>query len=70
MQFRIVGHHQHQAIVEGVKFTCVRTATATDAGLSVRWAAYRNEVILKPDCRTLNEAKNVCRSAASIRASN
>ena len=64
MQFRIVGNHLHRAVLEGSEYSCVRESTATDAGLVIRWSAWKDSVVLKNDCRTLNEAKNLCRSAA------
>ncbi len=36
-----------------------------DQRLEVTWSAYHGEQLLKDDCRTLNEAKNVCRKARS-----
>ena len=65
MQFKIVGQHEHRAVVGGATFSCVRRDTKTDAGLLISWTASRNNVVLKNDCRTLNEAKNVCRAAAA-----
>jgi hypothetical protein len=65
MQFRIVAPHTHYARVRCGAFTCVRTAVLGEAGLQITWAAYRGESLLKQDCRTLNEAKNLCRLAAS-----
>jgi hypothetical protein len=64
MPFRIVGHHQHRAVVDGHTYCCIRETTATDAGLLNRWSAYRDNTLLKGDCRTLNEAKQLCRAAA------
>jgi hypothetical protein len=63
MQFRIVGAHQHRAVAGQSTFTCVRRDTSTDAGVVIAWIACRNEAVLKDDCRTLNEAKNLCRRA-------
>ena len=65
MQFKIVGQHEHRAVVGDTIFSCVRHDTKTDAGLLISWIASRNNVVLKNDCRTLNEAKNVCRAAAT-----
>lgn len=63
MQFRIVGAHQHRAFVGSNTFVCIRRDAATDAGLAISWIASRNNAVLKDDCRTLNEAKNLCRRA-------
>lgn len=63
MQFRIVGTNQHRAVVGPDTFLCVRRDTATDRGVSMLWLACRNDVVLKDNCRTLNEAKNLCRQA-------
>ena len=63
MQFRIVGVDQHQAIVGPSTFLCVRRDTQVDTRLAIRWVASRNQTVLKDDCRTLNEAKKVCREA-------
>jgi hypothetical protein len=65
MQFKIVGQHEHRAVVGGSTFLCVRHDTKTDNGLSITWTALRDNTVLKSDCRTLNEAKNVCRAAAA-----
>jgi hypothetical protein len=65
MQFRIVGAHQHKAVVGPSTFLCVRRDTPTETGLTVRWLACRNEAVLKDDCRTLNEAKNLCRQVSA-----
>ena len=63
MQFRIVGAHEHRAVVGPNTFVCLRREVATDARLVISWSASRNEAVLKDDCRTLNEAKNLCRQA-------
>jgi hypothetical protein len=63
--FRIVGPHLHRAAAGGHVFTCAREATATEAGLSIRWLVFQNETLLKNDCRTLNDAKKLCRIAAN-----
>lgn len=63
MQFRIVGAHQHRAVVGASQFMCVRRDAAGENGLVIWWIASRNDVVLKDDCRTLNEAKNLCRRA-------
>lgn len=63
VQFRIVGAHQHRAVVGPSTFVCLRRDTVTDEKLVVFWIAARNETVLKDDCRTLNEAKNLCRRA-------
>ena len=65
MQFRIVGAHQHKAIVGPSTFLCVRRDTMSDAGIAWRWIASRNGVVLKDDCRTLNDAKNLCRQVSA-----
>ncbi|MES2693035.1 MAG: hypothetical protein V4773_06145 [Verrucomicrobiota bacterium] len=61
MQFRIVGADQHRAVVGATTFLCVCRETTLASGVALRWVACRNEVVLKDDCRTLNEAKNLCR---------
>lgn len=63
MQFRIVGPHQHRAVVGPTVFLCVRHDVVTDAGRVISWIASRNGTVLKDDCRTLNESKNLCRRA-------
>ena len=68
MMFRIVGDHTHRAVVGGVMFVCVRSAKETDDGVVISWAAYREKALLKGDCRTLNEAKALCRGAMSAPA--
>lgn len=68
MPFRVAGA-QHRAVVGDVTYGCVREVIATDAGHSIRWSAYRNDELLKRECRTLNEAKNVCRAAEDARHS-
>ena len=68
MQFRIVGVHIHQAVVQGCTFTCMRQHTTTDSVVTVTWAASKGSTILKSDCRTLNEAKNLWRAAAAAAA--
>lgn len=64
MQFRIVGTHQHRAVVGSSTFLCVRRNTASDTAVATLWIASRNGVVLKDDCRTLNEAKNLCRQVS------
>lgn len=49
-------------------FVCVRSAKETDDGVVISWAAYREKALLKGDCRTLNEAKALCRGAMSAPA--
>ncbi len=61
MQFRIIGAHQHRAVVGPSTYLCVRREAPTDVGLALVWIACRNDTVLKADCRTLNEAKNLCR---------
>jgi hypothetical protein len=63
--FRILGAHQHYAVTAAGTFGCTRLSTVTATGMSIRWLASKNDTVLKDDCRTLNEAKNVCREAAS-----
>ncbi len=65
MQFRIVGPHIHQAVAGGSTFSCWREAVATEAGLAVSWWVSKDKEVLRKDCRTLNEAKNFCRSAVA-----
>lgn len=65
MLFRIIAPHTHQASSGGETFTCYRKAVMVDQRLEVTWSAYHGEQLLKDDCRTLNEAKNVCRKARS-----
>jgi len=65
MQFRIVGAHRHRAIVGSTSFVCLRRDVATGAGPIIAWIASRNDAVLKDDCRTLNEAKNLCRRASA-----
>jgi hypothetical protein len=65
MDFRLVGPHQHQATAGGQTFFCFRRVVRIqEGGLAISWSASRGEVVLKNDCRTLNEAKNLCRAAA------
>ena len=49
-------------------YSCTRTSftVTTDAGSTNLWSALMNDVLLQADCRTLNEAKNVCRAAARV----
>lgn len=63
MLFAIVGPHQHKAVVSGRVFRCVREAAIVNDVLSIRWSAFAGEALLKSDCRTLNEAKRLCRAA-------
>jgi hypothetical protein len=65
MQFRIVGAHQHRAVVGSSTFVCIRRDATKDAGPVILWVASRNDVVLKDDCRTLNEAKNLCRQTVA-----
>jgi hypothetical protein len=65
MQFRIVGPHQHRAVVGSSTFVCIRRDSTTDGRLVITWVACRNDAVLKDDCRTLNEAKNLCRAASA-----
>jgi hypothetical protein len=68
MQFRIVGTHQHRAVVGSSTFLCLRRDTASESGLRSLWIASRNNSVLKDECRTLNEAKNLCRQVAAEEA--
>jgi hypothetical protein len=61
MQFRIVATHQHRAVVGANTFLCVRRDMVNDASGGIRWIACRNGTVLNDDCRTLNQAKNLCR---------
>jgi hypothetical protein len=61
MLFRIVGAHQHRAVVRSSTFLCVRRIVPNGDSQTILWIASRNDVVLKDDCRTLNEAKNLCR---------
>ena len=63
MHFRIVGSHRHEAVVNGETFACIRESTLQDDVMIIRWSVVRNGVVLKADCRTLNEAKILCRAA-------
>jgi hypothetical protein len=65
MPFRIVGHHQHRAVVAGHAFCCVRQTIVNDIGLSFLWSVLKDDTLLKSDCRTLNDAKKLCRAAAN-----
>lgn len=65
MQFRVVGADQHRAVVGAVTYLCVCREIIVNTEWVLRWAACRNEVVLKDDCRTLNEAKNLCRAVAA-----
>jgi hypothetical protein len=65
MRFRIVAIHTHQAEEAGITFTCLRRATPSEAGLHIAWEVYRGQELLKADCRTLNEAKTLCRTTAA-----
>jgi hypothetical protein len=62
MLFRIIAPHTHKAIIGKDTFVCLRALSEPD--LAVSWSAAKNDVVLKSDCRTLNEAKKVCREAA------
>jgi hypothetical protein len=68
MQFKIVGTNQHRAVFGPTTFLCVRRDTTSDAGVSMLWIASRNNAVLKDDCRTLNEAKNLCRQVSAEEA--
>lgn len=65
MQFRIVGQHQHRAVVGQSEYLCIRQSIATDAGVTLAWTVLKDGAPLKTDCRTLNEAKQLCRAAAT-----
>jgi hypothetical protein len=64
MHFRIVGLHAHRALVNASTYCCIRASTPRGEMLPIRWAAFRDGVVLHADCRTLNEAKKLCRGAA------
>ncbi len=66
MLFRIVGEHNHRAVANGSTFTCIRLHTTTDKGIAITWSASKDGVVLKSDCRTLNEAKQLCRAAMPV----
>ncbi|HVS53583.1 MAG TPA: hypothetical protein VHD62_14605 [Opitutaceae bacterium] len=66
MLFKIVAPHRHRAALGERIFWCERHATVTESGLSIRWSALEGKILLKGDCRTLNEAKNLCRGAAGL----
>ena len=68
MQFRIVGVDQHRAVVGPNTYICVRRDKTIESGVFPRWVACRNNTVLKEDCRTLNEAKNICRQALAEEA--
>jgi hypothetical protein len=65
MQFKIVGTHQHRAVVGTSTFLCVGRHTPSDAAIVMLWIVCRNDAVLKDDCRTLNEAKNLCRQVSA-----
>ena len=65
MHFRMVGHDQHRAMVDGTTFSCTRESITTEAVVTYRWSAFKDTTLLKGDCRTLNEAKIWCRAALS-----
>jgi hypothetical protein len=65
MQFRIVGAHQHRAVVGPSTFLCVGRHSANATNVVMLWIACRTEAVLKDDCRTLNEAKNLCRQVSA-----
>ena len=65
MQFRITAPHHHQAVRSGSTFSCTLKRVATPTGLAISWCVRRNDQILKDDCRTLNEAKNLCRATGA-----
>lgn len=70
MLFRIVAPHTHQARAAAGVFTCLRVLTAGELHPQISWSVYLGEVVLKTDCRTLNEAKQVCRREAAARQGN
>jgi hypothetical protein len=61
MQFHIIGPHEHRAVVGPTTFLCIRRDVVTEDKRVIAWLACRNNTVLKDDCRTLNEAKNLCR---------
>lgn len=65
MLFKIVGPHQHRAVLGQRVFWCERESTVADGKLTVRWSAFEGKALLKCDCRTLNAAKNLCRRIAA-----
>lgn len=66
MLFRIIGAHIHRAELRGEAFTCVGKITMIGERAVILWSVYRGDALLKDDCRTLNEAKKLCREAAQI----
>jgi len=63
MPFRVVSPHVHRAAIGGHTFWCTRQTTATEAGLTTRWTALKDDVLLSDSCPTLNAAKKHCRAA-------
>src|SRR5204862_376809 len=64
LPFRILGHDRHVAVAGGVTFSCTRETITMDTKISHLWSVLKDGVLLQSGCRTLNEAKNVCRAAA------
>lgn len=65
MLFKIVGLHRHRAVFGNREFWCERETTTGDGRLSIRWSAFDGKILLQRDCRTLNDAKKLCRATAS-----
>ena len=65
MNFRIMGPHQHRAMWGDRVFWCERETTTTEGRLTSRWSAFEGKILLQRDCPTLNDAKRLCRAAAS-----
>jgi hypothetical protein len=64
MLFKIVGPHRHRAVLGSREFWCERETTTADGRLSIRWSAFDGKILLQRDCRTLNDAKKLCRAIA------
>ncbi len=65
MRFHIAGPHDHQAVVAGNTYSCVRTDTRTETGVVITWTVRKNGIVIKSDHRTLNDAKKHCREDAA-----
>ena len=65
MLFKIVGPHRHRAVLGNREFWCERETTVSEGRLSIRWSAFDGKSLLQRDCRTLNDAKKLCRATAS-----
>lgn len=64
MLFKMVGPHRHRAMLGNRVFWCERETTMGDGRLSIRWSAFDGKILLQRDCRTLNDAKKLCRAIA------